>query len=105
MLPIKITSTTGGYTISGNMNINYIHVIGNDFAGVYDHAFTRTPPAGNYPFGSQQSSLFLPDTHTQFEVAGGYYTADIRYVVSYDETGNYPNATYTNFKIVSILMT
>jgi hypothetical protein len=99
MLPYKIVSTTGGYTISGNMAIHYFHVIGNDFAGPYDHAFTRTPPNGNYPFGSGHTALFLPDSHTQFEVAGGYYTADIRYVVSFVETGAYPNASYSNFAI------
>jgi hypothetical protein len=97
MLPVKIASSP--YTISANMSVHYYHVIGNDFGGAYDHAFTRTPAAGNFPFGSGQSSTFFPDSPTQFEVAGGYFTADIRYVVSYTETGTYPSATYSDFAI------
>src|ERR1700743_3792477 len=97
MLPIKIASSP--YTISGNMGIHYFHVIGNDFSGNYDQAFTRTPASGNYPFGWDHTATFFPDSPTQFEVAGGYYTADIRYVVSYTEVGKYPNATYSDLQI------
>jgi hypothetical protein len=93
MLPIKIVSSP--YTISGNMSIHYYHVIGNDFGGAYTHDFTRTPPA-NF---TGHTDIFFPDSPTQFEVAGGYFTAAERYVVSYTETGTYPNATYSDFAI------
>jgi hypothetical protein len=99
MLPIKIAGNSGGYKISGNMGIHYYHFIGNDFAGIYQWQFTRTPPAGNFTFADGVTTTFLPDSRTQFEVAGGYYTGDIRYVVSFTETGAAPNATYTNFQI------
>lgn len=99
MLPIKIASTSGAYKISGNMGVQYYHFIGNDFAGVYKWQFTRTPPAGNFTFAAGNTATFLPDSRTQFEVPGGYYTQDIRYVVSFTETGSSPNATYSNFQI------
>ncbi|MDB5149619.1 MAG: hypothetical protein JWQ57_3639 [Mucilaginibacter sp.] len=99
LLPVKIISSSPSLPIAANANVHYFHVIGNDFAGPYDHAFTRTPAASNYAFGSGHTALFIPDSHTAFEVVGGYYTAALRYVVSYTETGAYPNATYTNFQI------
>ena len=95
MLPIKIVKSSVG-TISGNFGIHYFHFIGNDFAGVYSHDFIRTPSGGDF---TGEPATFLPDSHTQFEVAGGYYTGDIRYVVSYNETGSYPNASYTDVQI------
>jgi hypothetical protein len=99
MLPIKIASNSAGLKISGNMGIQYYHFIGNDFAGIYKWQFTRNPPAGNFTFADGQTNTFLPDSRTQFEVSGGYYTQDIRYVVSFTETGSYPSATYSNFQI------
>lgn len=99
MLPVKIAGTSGGYTISGNMGIHYYHIIGNDFAGDYKWQFTRTPAGGNFTYADGNTTTFVPDTHTQFEVTGGYYTATLRYVVSYTETGSYPNATYSGFQI------
>lgn len=98
MLPIKIADG-GGQTISGNFGIKYYHFIGNDFAGTYKHQFTRTPPSGNFTYADGETSLFLPDSPTQFEVAGGYYTADIRYVVNFTKTGTGPSATYSKFTI------
>ena len=81
------------------MGVQYYHFIGNDFAGIYKWQFTRTPPAGNFTFADGVTTTFLPDSRTQFEVPGGYYTGDIRYVVSFTETGSAPNATYSNFQI------
>jgi Domain of unknown function (DUF1735) len=95
MLPIRIVSASG-VAISSNLSIHYYHVIGNDFAGSYNHNFTRTPAGGNY---TGHTDTFLPDSPTQFEVIGGYYTGNVRYVVSYTETGSAPNATYSNFSI------
>ncbi len=91
MLPVKITSTSAG-KISANQSVHYFHVIGNDFAGAYLHDFTRIPAAGNYV---GHNASILPDSPTQFEVAGGYYTGNIRYVVSFTKTGS----TYSNFAI------
>jgi len=95
MLPVIIKDAQG-VPISSNMGVHYYHVIGNDFAGAYVHDFTRTPAGGNFTGGA---STFAPDSPTQFEVAGGYYTANIRYVVSYTETGSGSTATYSNFQI------
>ncbi|HEX3386367.1 MAG TPA: DUF1735 domain-containing protein [Mucilaginibacter sp.] len=99
MLPIKIVSGNSGNIISGNFGIMYFHFIGNDFAGVYKWQFTRTPPAGNFTFADGNTATFSPDTHTTFDVIGGYYTGNLRYVVTYNESGAYPNATYSNFQI------
>ncbi|WDZ99139.1 DUF1735 domain-containing protein [Mucilaginibacter sp. SJ] len=98
MLPIKIADG-GGQTISGNFSIKYYHFIGNDFAGTYKHQFTRTPPAGNFTYADGETSIFLPDSPTQFEVAGGYYTGDIRYVVNFTKTGTGASATYSHFEL------
>jgi hypothetical protein len=94
MLPIKIANSP--YTISGNMGIHYFHVIGNDFSGNYNHDFIRTPHGGDF---TGETATFFPDSPTQFEVAGGYYSGTVRYVVSYTEVGKYPNATYSNLQI------
>ena len=40
VLPIKIVSGTGAQ-ITANLNIHYFHFIGNDFAGAYEHFYTR----------------------------------------------------------------
>jgi hypothetical protein len=95
MLPVKIADASG-VAISANQSIHYFHVIGNDFAGSYSHTFTRTPAGGNF---TGQAATFLPDSPTQIEVAGGYYTGTVRYVVSYTETGAGASATYSNFTI------
>lgn len=96
MLPIKIVSGASGDIVSGNFGIHYYHFIGNDFAGQYLHDFTRTPPAGN--FVGQPTTIY-PVTPTQFEVAGGYYTGNIRYEVTFTKTGSGAGATYSNFGI------
>ncbi|MGI4022215.1 MAG: DUF1735 domain-containing protein [Janthinobacterium lividum] len=96
MLPIKIKDA-GGLTISGNFGVHYYHFIGNDFAGVYKWDFTRTPAAGNF---TGRTTTLSPVTPTQFEVAGGYYTANIRYEVTFTKTGSGASATYSNFQVV-----
>ncbi|WP_114940939.1 DUF1735 domain-containing protein [Mucilaginibacter endophyticus] len=98
MLPIKIADA-GGLNISANKGVHYYHFIGNDFAGLYKHQFTRTPAAGNFTYADGETSTFLPDSPTQFEVAGGYYTGDIRYVVSFTKTGTGASATYSHFEL------
>jgi len=97
MLPIKIADA-GGLNISANKGIHYYHFIGNDFAGSYQHKFTRTPAGGNFDYPGN-TSTFFPDSPTQFEVAGGYYTQDIRYVVSFTKTGSGASATYSHFEL------
>lgn len=99
MLPIKIVSVTGA-SKPANFYIKYYHFIGNDFAGTYKHQFTRTPAAGNYVYADGRTSKFLPNTPRQFEVAGGYYTGTVRYMVTFQQVGTYPNATYSKFTIV-----
>ncbi|AMR31063.1 hypothetical protein A0256_06305 [Mucilaginibacter sp. PAMC 26640] len=99
LLPIAIKDAQG-QVISGNFGIKYYNAIGNDFAGPYDHAFTRTPAAGNYGFGEGHTAVFIPNTPRQFEVAGGYFTGTIRYRVSFTKTGTGAGATYSQFSIV-----
>lgn len=98
MLPITIKDAQG-ITISGNFGIHYYHFIGNDFAGPYQHQFTRTPAAGNFTYADGVVDTFSPDSPTQFEVVGGYYTQDIRYVVNFTKTGSGPTATYSHFSV------
>ncbi|MCO5936681.1 DUF1735 domain-containing protein [Mucilaginibacter sp. RB4R14] len=100
MLPITIKDG-GGQIISGIYNTRYFHFIGNDFAGAYKHQFTRVPATAtsNYTYADGKSSTFFPDSPTQFEVAGGYYTQDIRYVVNFTKTGTGSGATYSHFSI------
>lgn len=93
MLPIAIKSAPG-VTISGNYGVHYYHFIGNDFAGTYNWDFTRTPASGNFV---GHTTSFLPVTPTQFEVAGGYYTANIRYEVTFTKN---TDGTYSNFQVV-----
>lgn len=94
MLPIKIVNA-GGITVSANFGVHYYHIIGNDFAGPYFHDFVRIPAVS---FATRMDTFF-PDSPTQFEVNGGYYTADIRYVVSFTKTGSGASAMYSNFNI------
>ncbi|HJP62517.1 MAG TPA: DUF1735 domain-containing protein [Mucilaginibacter sp.] len=96
MLPIKIASTTGGNTISGNMGVHYYHFIGNDFAGAFKWDYTRTPAAGNFVGGD---ATIFPVTPTHIEVDGGYFTGDITYEVTFDKTGTGAAARYSNFAI------
>lgn len=100
MLPLKITTVTGA-SKSANYSIKYYHFIGNDFAGVYKWQFTRTPSGGtNFTYAAGNTNTFLPNSGTEFEVSGGYYTQDIRYKVDFQQVGLYPNATYSHFTIV-----
>lgn len=104
MLPIKIVSTTGGYTLSGNMSVHYYHIIGNDFAGPYEHFYTRwnTPdtvssaPSTNHVDEGQD--IFTPISPTEFTVVTDYYTAP-RYDVNFTKTGTGAAATYSDFTV------
>lgn len=103
MLPIKIVSTTGGYTISGSQNIHYYHFIGNDFAGGYEHFYTRwsngdsttTPSTDHADLGP---TAFNPVTPTEFTVQTGYYTTP-NYDVNFVKTGTGASATYSHWTI------
>jgi len=103
MLPIKIAGTSGGYTISGNMAIHYFHFIGNDFAGSYEHFYTRwnnadTTTAPSTPRGDQGPVTLLPVSPTEFIVQTGYYTTP-NYDVTFTKTGTGASATYSNWAI------
>ncbi|MDB5025170.1 MAG: hypothetical protein JWP78_2925 [Mucilaginibacter sp.] len=95
MLPVKIASVSPNIPISANLGVHYFHIIGNDFAGSYTHDFTRIP-AANF---TGHTDVFFPDSPTQFEVVGGYYSQTVRYVVSFTKTGTGSGARYTNFQI------
>jgi hypothetical protein len=100
MLPIKISNVTGAGQ-SANFSIKYYHFIGNDFAGTYQWQFTRTPSGGtNFTYAAGNTNTFLPNSATEFEVTGGYYTQTIRYKVDFQQVGLYPNATYSHFTVV-----
>ncbi|HWZ17053.1 MAG TPA: DUF1735 domain-containing protein [Mucilaginibacter sp.] len=94
LLPIRILSAD--QVISSNFSIHYYHFIGNDFAGTYLHDFTRVPAAGNYV---GHTITLSPVNPTQFEMAGGYFTGNIRYEVTFTKTGSGASATYTNFAV------
>jgi len=105
MLPIKIVSTTGGYTISGNMAIHYYHYIGNDFAGGYEHFYDRWSSPPDSLSGVHDNNhvdigpeIFAPITPNEFTVPTAYYTGP-RYDVTFDKTGTGAAATYSNFQI------
>jgi hypothetical protein len=95
MLPIKISNITGA-SQSANYSIKYYHFIGNDFAGTYKHQFTRTPASGNFTYADGETSSFLPNSPLEFEVKGGYYTGEIRYVVAFQKS---PAGTYSHFTL------
>src|SRR3569833_895583 len=105
MLPIKIVSTTGGYTISGNMGVHYYHFIGNDFAGLYSHhwyrwkgndsTFTAIIDQNNADAGDV---TFFPVTPNEFTVTTAYYSQP-PYDVTFDKTGNGATAKYSNFQV------
>lgn len=102
MLPIKIASTTGGYTISGNMSVHYYHYIGNDFAGLYSQHFTRWgvpdtsgTPDHNQNLGTVIASPIDPNT---FTLPSGYYTG-IPYTISFTKTGTGAAAMYSNWAV------
>jgi len=95
MLPIKIVSA-GGLPISANYSVHYYHIIGNDFAGIYTHDFTRIPSASSF---TGHMDLLAPDSPTQFEVVGGYFNQAVRYVVTFTKTGGGATAAYSNFNI------
>lgn len=103
MLPIKIVSTTGGYKISGNQGIHYYHFIGNDFAGAYEHFYTRwnngdstTAPSTNH--ADVGATVFNPVSPTEFTVPTNYYTGP-NYDVTFTKTGTGASATYSNWAV------
>lgn len=100
MLPIKIASTTGGYTISGNLGIHYYHFIGNDFAGVHSHRWDRwvgndsTKNTKDQNYADAGDVTFFPVTPTEFTVTTAYYTQP-PYTVDFVKTGS----TYSHFTV------
>ena len=106
VLPIYIADG-GGQKLSSNLNIMYFHFIGNDFAGVYEHYYTRwsvpdttgslaTSDAG-HPVDLGQAVL-SPVSPTEFTVQTGYYVAP-NYDVTFTKIGTGSSALYTNFAI------
>jgi hypothetical protein len=105
MLPVKIASTTGGYTISGNMGVHYYHFIGNDFAGSYTQNYQRYNGAAdstsNPNIGSSGiQTSFAPVTPSEFTVYSGYSAgAQLRYDVTFTKTGTGAAAKYSDFQV------
>ena len=107
MLPIKIVSASDGATVSGNLSVHYYHFIGNDFAGVYHHFYTRwskpdsvgglATADGGAP-QDKGDAIFNPVTTTEFTVQTFYYTGP-NYDVTFVKTGTGASATYSNFAI------
>lgn len=106
VLPIYI-SNGGGQKLSSNLNIMYFHFIGNDFAGVYHHYYTRwsvpdtTGSLGTADTGGPQdkgTSIFSPVSPTEFTVHTFYYTGP-NYDVTFTKTGVGSAALYSNFAI------
>jgi len=89
MLPIRITNA-GGLNISGNQNVYYWHFIGNDFAGVYNHYYTRwsdgdTTTAPSTPRTLIEQDIFNPISPNEFTVITLYYTQP-HYDVTFNKT-------------------
>lgn len=106
VLPIVITNG-GGAKISANLNVLYYHFIGNDFAGVYKHYYTRwsvpdttgglaTSDAGHAVY--EEDETFFPVTPNEFTVYTYYYYQP-SYDVTFTKTGTGAAATYSNFQV------
>jgi hypothetical protein len=102
MLPIRILSA--GQVISANFSTHYYHFIGNDFAGTYEHFYTRwntpdtlssSPSSNHLDLGP---AIFNPVSPTEFTVKTNYYTQP-RYDVTFTKTGSGASAMYSNFVI------
>jgi hypothetical protein len=97
MLPIKISAVSGASN-SANYNIKYYHFIGNVFAGTYQHQFTRVPDGGtSFSYADGDPVTFLPNSSTEFEMFGGYYTGKVRYLVDFQISAS---GTYSHFTVV-----
>jgi len=102
MLPVAIKSA-GSYNISGNMGVHYFHFIGNDFAGVYEHYYTRwnipdSTGAPSTPRTDEGTDTFFPVNPTSFSVVSDYYYQPA-YLVSFTKTGSGASATYSNWTV------
>jgi hypothetical protein len=102
MLPIKLASTSNGI-LSGNFNAHYYHFIGNDFAGTYEHYYTRweTPDSTTTPSSNRVDKgavIISPVSPTEFTVQTSYYTGP-NYDVTFVKTGSGATATYSNWSI------
>jgi hypothetical protein len=102
LLPIKIVSGTGA-KLTANLNIHYYHFIGNDFAGAYEHFYTRwnnadSTTAPSTPRTDLGPTTFSPVSATEFTVTTAYYTGP-NYDVTFTKTGTGANATYSNWAI------
>ncbi|CAN5367569.1 hypothetical protein BH09BAC6_BH09BAC6_03730 [soil metagenome] len=105
MLPVAITNA-GGLTISGSKSVHYYHVIGNDFAGVYQHHFfdrwsipdsTRADKHDNNHV-DKGPITFFPVSPTEFTVTTFYYTSP-PYHVTFTKTGIGAAKRYSNFQV------
>ena len=97
MLPITITSATGGAIISGNLQTIFFHVIGNPIAGTYTWDFTRwnaTDSTGANSGHSVSPTAFIANTPTEVAVQSGYFDK-IHYEIDFTNT----NGVLSNFQV------
>ncbi|MFI5159890.1 MAG: DUF1735 domain-containing protein [Sphingobacteriales bacterium] len=106
VLPIYIADG-GGKKLSDNLNVMYYHFIGNDFAGVYQHFYTRWSRPDTIggiataDGGAKQdkgTAVLSPVSPTEFTVQTAYYVAP-NYDVTFTKTGSGATATYSNFAV------
>jgi hypothetical protein len=105
MLPIALASASNGI-LSGNFNAHYYHFIGNDFAGTYEHYYTRWSipdssggkPTSQYYHEDIGSTTLSPVSPSEFTMNTNYYTQP-DYDVTFTKTGAGSTATYSNFQV------
>jgi hypothetical protein len=106
MLPIKIVSASG-LTVSGNMNIHYYHIIGNDFAGTYvwdyyrynsDHVLASPSPGTTLG----QVGQISPVTPTEFQMITGYNGQGVHYDVKFTRTVSGGTVSYSDFAVTFV---
>ncbi len=102
VLPIKIVSGTGA-KLTANLNIHYFHFIGNDFAGSWEHFYTRwsngdSTTVASTPRTDVGPTTFSPVSATEFTVPTYYYSGP-NYDITFTKTGVGASATYSNFAV------
>ncbi|HTE01048.1 MAG TPA: DUF1735 domain-containing protein [Mucilaginibacter sp.] len=108
MLPVVIKDA-GGIPISGNMNVHYYHIIGNDFAGAYTWDYRRwsngtgpgtgTPPEDPDITGLGRAGTINPVSPTEFQMLTGYNTNQVLYDVKFTRTVTGTTINYSDWVV------
>ena len=104
MLPIKIVSGSGGATVSGNFGVHYYHIIGNDFAGLYNWTYTRWQNATGtgtplIDHALTPNTPVSPVTPSEFTMVTGYNNQGVRYQIDFTKTAP---GVYTNWSLTFV---